>query len=212
MSIKNKINDINEFILRIRPPESFSRLPRELSQYNLYKAYEFYNYLFFYSVPLLSNYMPEKYFQHWILLVKAIHNLVKDTIEIEDLEESDKLLKLFVLQIENLYNDRQLTYNVHKLLHLVLCVKRWGPLRGTSAFAFENYNGFIAKCVHGKKHFAQEIVNNVQIAQGIQLLKNRIDKNSGNSTKMNESKNYQVLETNIANFEFNDEERNLFQS
>ncbi|CAD6234319.1 GSCOCG00012389001-RA-CDS [Cotesia congregata] len=210
-SIKNKMEEINNFILGIQPPDSFSRLPRELSQYNLYKAYEFYNYLFFYSVPLLSNYLPEKYFQHWLLLVKAIHNLVKDTIEIADLEESDKLLKLFVSQIENLYNDRQLTYNVHQLVHLVLCVKRWGPLRGTSAFAFENYNGFIAKCVHGKKHFAQEIVNNIQIAQGVQLLKNRINENSGNFTEINELKNYQAS-GKISNFKFSDKERYLFHS
>lgn len=211
-SIKNKINEIDNFIMGVRPPDSFSRLPRELSQYNLYKAYEFYNYLFFYSVPLLSNYLPEKYFQHWLLLVKAIHNLVKDTIKISDLEESDKLLKLFVSQIENLYNDRQLTYNVHQLVHLVLCVKRWGPLRGTSAFAFENYNGFIAKCVHGKKHFAQEVVNNVRIAQGVQLLKNRMDENSGNSTKINESTNYQALGKEISNFEFSDKECYIFHS
>ncbi|CAD6233584.1 GSCOCG00012284001-RA-CDS, partial [Cotesia congregata] len=142
-SLKSKITEVDDFMLRIRPPQSFSRLPRKLSQYNLFKASECYNFLLFYSLPLLAAYLPEIYVQHWLLLVKAIFNLVKSTVTVTDLEESNDLLKLFVSQIEELYGDRQLSYNVHQLLHLALCVKRWGPLQGTSAFSFENFNGYI---------------------------------------------------------------------
>ncbi|XP_074107689.1 uncharacterized protein LOC141532954 [Cotesia typhae] len=105
-----------------------------------------------------------------------------------------------------------LTYNCHQLVHLPLCVKRWGPLRSISVFAFENYNGYIAKCVHGNKNFGLEIVNNIQITQGIQMLKNRIAERENNAVKLNKSKNYELLGSNITKIEFNVIERNLFLS
>ncbi|XP_057323628.1 uncharacterized protein LOC130666535 [Microplitis mediator] len=212
-SLKEKTKEIDEFILRIRPPQSFSRLPRKLSQYTLFKASEFYNFLLFYSIPLLSVYLPIIYFEHWLLLVKAIFNLVKSMITQAELEEADSLLKMFVSQVEALYGDRQLSYNVHQLLHLALCVKRWGPLQGTSAFAFENHNGYIAKCVHGSKHFGQEIVNNLQILQGTKLIENRINEwTANNNVTTNNSRNYGVLGKMIQDVKIKDLEHDILLS
>ncbi|CAD6236670.1 GSCOCG00008229001-RA-CDS, partial [Cotesia congregata] len=146
-SIKPFMKNINEFILNIRPPLSFNRMPRSLSESNLFKASEFYNLLLFYCLPALKDFLLEKYFQHLMGLVIAIFILLMDYITVENLEEADKLLRMFVKDIPDLFDDKELTYNVHQLLHLVLSVKRWGPLSGSSAFTFENYNGFIAKKV-----------------------------------------------------------------
>lgn len=172
-NIKKRNKDIDNFITSIRPLQSFCRLPRPLTYYQFYKASENYNFLLFYSLPALIDHLPNKYFQHWMMLVIALFNLLQSEITQFDLKQSDILLKLFVKQFEKLYDDRELTYNIHQLRHLTLCVEKWGPLWTTSAFPFENYNGFIAKCVHGNKHLGQEIVNNLLIAQGVQILRSR---------------------------------------
>jgi len=132
--------------LQIKPPDTFNRLPRSLNLIHFYKASEYYNWLLYYSIPTLKNYLPTRYFQHWFLLVMSIFILLKRDIKLLDIEDAENMLKMFVKQIPDLYNDRQLTCNVHQLLHLGISVKRWGPLWATSAFPFENYNsGFITR-------------------------------------------------------------------
>lgn len=87
------------------------------------------------------------------------------------MDQADICLRVFVRQIDKLYGDRAYTYNMHQLLHLVLSVRRWGPLWATSAFLFENYNGFLSKSVHGTKHQGKELMRNLIIAQGVLALK-----------------------------------------
>jgi len=137
--------------------------------------------MLFYSLLILVNYLPDKYFQHWLLFVKALFILLKSSITKLDLEIAQKCLKLFVKETKYLYGDRQLTYNMHQLLHLTLIVTRWGPLWATSAFSFENFNGFLASNVHGKTHLGQEIINNLHIIYGIQVLKSRVVENNINT-------------------------------
>lgn len=172
--VKSSLNNIDEFLLKIRPPDTFHRMPRSLSLLHLYKASEWYVWLLFYSLPTMAEYLPDKYVQHWLLLSKVIYILLGDNISNEDIEEAETLLRLFVSLVEKLYGDRQLTYNVHMLLHLGLCVKRWGPLWAWSAFPFESFNGFLSRIVHGSKHIGQELINNIIIAQGVQVLKNKV--------------------------------------
>ena len=80
--IKNDLDEINDILSNIKPLDFFERLPRSLLELENYKASEFYNWLFYYSIPLLYEYLPEKYFQHWLLLVIASYNLLKDEISI----------------------------------------------------------------------------------------------------------------------------------
>lgn len=183
-------------------------MPRRITDYLHYKASEFYNFILFYSLPTLINYLPDKYFQHWLLFVIALFNLLKKKITIQDIEEAEKLFKLYVKQIEELYSDRELSYNVHQLLHLALSVRRWGPLWATSAFPFENFNGFLANCVHGNKHLGQELVNNLVIAQGIQILNDRVSKHNIIVCK---TKNYELLSM-VSNVYLNDVEHQLLIS
>lgn len=114
--------------MNIQPLQSFGRMPRCITDYLHFKASEFYNFILFYSLPALNYYLPDKYFQHWLLFVIALFNLLKDKITIQDIQEADKLFKLYVKQIEKLYSDRELSYNIHQLFQLALSVQRWGPL------------------------------------------------------------------------------------
>jgi len=123
-NIKKYLNEMDNSLLQIKPPDTFNRLPRSLNLIHFYKASEYYNWLLYYSIPTLKNYLPTRYFQHWFLLVTSIFILLKRDIKLLDIEDAKNMLKMFVKQIPDLYNDRQLTYNVHQLLHLGISVKR----------------------------------------------------------------------------------------
>lgn len=149
-------------------------MPRSVTSCKNYKASEFLQWLLNYSVPILIKYLPDNLFQHWILLVMAVFILLKKKILKTEVQKAELLIRLFVRDIANLYKDRMLVYNVHQLLHLSLYVSRWGPLWATSAFPFENYNGFLANSLHGTHNVKQELINSVKMYEGYLILKNKI--------------------------------------
>lgn len=172
-NISRNLESMNTDIKNIEPPRSFSRMPRSLSLYQIFKGHEFLNWILFYSVPILRKYLQEKYFEHWLLFVRALFILLQSRITKRDLKEATILMRLFVRDIDTLYGDRHLTYNTHQMLHLALSVERWGPLWATSAFVFESFNGTISRLIHGSKHHGQELINKLRIAMGVEMLKNR---------------------------------------
>lgn len=164
---------IDEEMLNLKPPNTFSRLPRKLSEYSLYKASEFYNFLLFYSVPILKKHLTPERFQHWLCLVISMEILLKEEINETELQLCEKLLQFFVKNAEILYVDRCWTYNVHNLLHLPLYVRRMGPLWASSAFFFEHLNGVINHMNHGTNHVLEELINNITLVRDFECLKHQ---------------------------------------
>ncbi|RLU24835.1 hypothetical protein DMN91_002925 [Ooceraea biroi] len=102
---------------------------------------------------------------------------------------------------------------MHQLLHIVLCVKRWGPLWATSVFPYENYNNVLANCVHGSKNLGQEMINNLTLAQGLQVLRHQYGHNestSGNNSQ--QTSNYALLGKSKEIKDANDIEIRLIES
>ena len=102
--------------------------------------------------------------------------MLQDEISEEDLETADAMLRIFLRGVGPLYGDEQYTYNVHQLTHLVLYVRRWGPLWATSTFAFENFNGMLGNMIHGSKNEVKEFLRQIFLAQGVQMLRNVVHK------------------------------------
>ena len=172
--IGDKIEQVNEFLVNIKVPDFVNRCPRDLSLLQYWHGNEFRAWLLYYSLPALKGILPDEYYQHWILLVGASFILLKDDISRRDLETANVMLRCFLRQVGHLYSWKNYTYNVHNLLHLALLVERWGPMSCTSAFIFEDYNNVLANLLHGTKHLGQELVNNITIASGVQILRNRV--------------------------------------
>lgn len=171
-NISHKVDEINSFMSKcIKVPDFVRRLPRA-SIRDLQKASEYRNFLLFYSLPAFENHLEPKYFQHWMLLVISMHILLSERITNDDLKAADIMLKCFVRDFGTLYEEKYYTYNIHNLIHAVLLVKRWGPLWATSAFIFEDYNGFMKNHIFGSKHYARELLNNLQIIQSVTILEN----------------------------------------
>lgn len=156
-------------------------MPHSLENFESMKASEFLHWTLFYSAPVLKPYLPEKFFQHWLLYIKSMSILTQDVITNDDIKAAELLLDLFVMQAPKLYNDRIQTYNLHQLLHYTLMVRRWGPLPDTSTFLFEHLNGVYSRLIHGKKDAGQEFINNLNLVQGMQVLRGIVRQQHANS-------------------------------
>lgn len=215
-SIRKSAREIDNQFLKIRPPHFFSRMPRRiLENLKSFKASEIYNWILFYSCPLMQNFQCEKYFQHWLLFVESLFTLLQRSITENELKKTEILLKLFVRDFCKLYGERSATYNVHQLLHLVVCVRRWGPLWAWSAFSFESFNGQLTKLTHGTKHIGQELLHKLQLVRGLQILKHQIDERSSmasNNPIIQQLDNNNVKGIHRLNIKLNDIERNILVS
>ncbi|KAH9384712.1 hypothetical protein HPB48_026723 [Haemaphysalis longicornis] len=58
----------------------------------------------------------------------------------------------FLQEYEELYGENRLTFNEHALLHLVDCIREWGPLWNVSAYSYEGVNGRLVRLVNGTRH------------------------------------------------------------
>ncbi|CAD6235950.1 GSCOCG00012442001-RA-CDS, partial [Cotesia congregata] len=83
---------------------------------------------------------PTRYVEHWALLVDDISILVKPSIMKSELNYAEQCLRDFVADIESLYGEKYVSFNIHLLHHLVISVENWGPLYTHSAFIYEDFN------------------------------------------------------------------------
>lgn len=140
---KSKRRLLNKRLLRIKTPTYLSRPPRSLDQLKNFKSSEFRSLLLYFLPICLERLMPSKYIEHFRLLSSSIYILLKPIISIEELEETEKTLKRFVNNYQDYYGEVSMTMNVHQILHLVDCVRNFGPLWTFSMFPFESYNGLL---------------------------------------------------------------------
>lgn len=113
----------------------------------------------------------EEYLKHWLLLVNAMHLLMKDEITEAELTVAHNLLMQFVQQTEGLYGKQAMTFNVHQLRHLCQSVRDWGPLWCHSGYVFESGNGKIVKMVHAGNGVLSQICRNLSIRESIRIMK-----------------------------------------
>lgn len=175
--------EIDRALLRIKPPHDFRRTPRSILTSKYWKAAEYRAWLLYYSVPILSNYLPRDYIYHLSLLVTAMHILLGNTICIpDDLEAAHLMLTHFYELIPSLYPQTMCTMNVHSLIHLSEFVHRWGPLWCFSTFGFENFNGYMKKHCHGTRNVLPQLIRAVRLRQTLPSLQREIEENENART------------------------------
>ena len=146
------INIVNSRMKLLTPPSFVNRMPRKVSEYSYWKASELETFLLIYSLPVLENIMNENYFQHHMLLVKAISMLNCNSVNDEMIEIAERLLTEYLVRFELLYGKKYMTCNIHLLKHLSNDVKKFGPLWVLSCYPFEDFNGTLKSYVHGSRH------------------------------------------------------------
>lgn len=87
------VKQIDEILVRIRPPHEFRRTPRAIEKtLSYWKASEFRAWLLFYSIPILLGYLHRDYLHHLNLLVKSVHILLSAQISNDNLSAAEKML------------------------------------------------------------------------------------------------------------------------
>ena len=176
------LNEIDSTLLLQLPPDEFSRAPRPIrSHLKYWKATELRQWLLFYSLPILLGKLPAIHWQHYSLLVTAMHILLKDKISITEIDAAEVLIKDFCEIYLKLYGEVNCTYNVHLLMHIVRYVKLWGPLWTHSSFCFENKNGLLKKYFHGTNCIFQQMLFNINSTLTVQSLIYEIKINDGDT-------------------------------
>lgn len=145
--VKAKRDILDQRLLQIKPPTYISRPPRSLQYVKYFKASEYRSFLLFYLPVCFKNLLPSKYIHHARVLSSSIYKLLSPIITENDLKEVKEKLNEFVRDYEDYYGKENMTMNVHSLLHLVDCVKNFGPLFCYSMFPFESYNGLLKRFV-----------------------------------------------------------------
>ncbi|XP_069470109.1 uncharacterized protein [Ambystoma mexicanum] len=172
-SYYEKVTIVNGYLRRIKPTLDVSRVPRSIDELLYWKSSEFRNFLLFWGIPVLKNVLHKEHYLHFCILSKAIHKLLSQNINQEDLHIAEQSLFLFVQLFTELYEKRFMTMNVHQLVHLVDSVRATGPLFTANCFVFEDLNGFILQHFHGTTGVETQILDAISMIQVIPVLKEK---------------------------------------
>jgi len=78
---------------------------------------------------------------------------------------------IFLKSFEDLYGIRYETLNFHLLLHLVPCVRLYGPLWTVSCFPFETANGFLVRCISGTNNSMTNMLVTATCLSNVRLVR-----------------------------------------
>ena len=137
----------NDLMRYIKVTCEFSRRVRALD-FSVMKGQEFRNIILFFFpiiVTCLGKHHKEK--KIWLLFSYMIRACVIPTKEFQNLNESqiEECGKQFYKLYEQVYGERNCTYNTHIVSSHIMQIRVHGPLTFASAFAFENFYGEMRK-------------------------------------------------------------------
>ena len=134
------VNSISDRLLSLckATPREFARKPRSLTELDRWKATEFRAFLLYFGPVVLSDFLPDRVFSHFMLFSASIRILASPHFCSRFNDYARQLLVSFVEQAKVIYGQEFIVYNVHALVHLPADVQRFGPLDAFSAFPFEN--------------------------------------------------------------------------
>jgi len=161
--IHNKLKQVDERLLSIKPTEEVSRAPRPLSECSDYRGHEWFYFVVIYSVPILKNILPNKFLNHWSLFVKALAILMQNSVAKSEAVYADRYLQQFVSGIDRLYGAQNVTFCCHLLTHLKRSVEDFAQPYTHSAFIYESFNNEIKDAVLSSNGAAKQIVKAMQL-------------------------------------------------
>lgn len=135
--------EISELLVAIRFPNEIHRKMRSLDFVALWKGLEYRNFLNYAGIVVIKDYLPERYFNHFLSLFCAVRICSVEKYS-NLLEIARSLFNDFLDEFKLLYGVEFMTSNMHNICHVVDEVSRFGILSTISAYPFEN-------CLHSLK-------------------------------------------------------------
>ncbi|KAL3191229.1 hypothetical protein MRX96_018797 [Rhipicephalus microplus] len=99
---------VDKKLLSIRPPQCFTRLPRSIKERCHSKAGEWRHWLLFYAVPTCTGILTQRYLNHFVLFVEAVHILLSEELTAPQLQRFGHLLQEFVSRTKCLFTDEKM--------------------------------------------------------------------------------------------------------
>ncbi|CAN7996964.1 unnamed protein product, partial [Ixodes hexagonus] len=165
------LKEIDERLLKIKPPQCLARLPRSIQLRKYWKAVEWQQWLLYFSLVCLDGILPQRYFKHFSLLVRGIFLLLQDKITPSDIAESTDCLVQFVVGVQFMYSEKEMTSNVHQVLHLSRSVVLQGPLWAHSCFCFEANMGKLKNLVTSANGVPHQVMMRVMMGHTVNACK-----------------------------------------
>lgn len=174
-NVNGRFAEIDRRLLSITPNDNVSRNPRSLSGRSDYRGHEWFTWVVFYSIPVLTNILPNNYLSHWALLVHGIVLLMQNSVSKADVVYAGRYLRQFNSEIDRLYGAEHVTFSTHLLTHLEKSTHNFSQPWTHSAFVFESFLGELKSCVHGSCGILHQIAKHMQLRIALRNMKNDLD-------------------------------------
>ena len=92
---KEQIKEVDDYLKALKIHYQLGKLTRSITIKKDWKAREWENWLLYYSAPIPSKVLPDKYSKYWLKLVEALYILLQSEITETELEKSNVLLREF---------------------------------------------------------------------------------------------------------------------
>ncbi|KAE8738351.1 hypothetical protein FOCC_FOCC016171, partial [Frankliniella occidentalis] len=175
--IHTKISEVDKRLLSIKPTLEVSRAPRSLTERSDYRGHEWFHFVFFYSVPILKNVLPQIFLNHWSLLVNGLAILMQNSLSKSDIHYADRSLQQFVSGIDDLYGPQNVTISCHLLTHFKRSVEDFAQPFTHSAFLYESFNNEIKESVHSSNGVAKQIIKAMQLKVALVKMETELSAN-----------------------------------
>ena len=167
--MNNKIKFIDKLLLKIQYPSESPKNQRSLINYNLFKANECRNSIYYCLIFVFKDCMDISYYEHLINYILFIRILTQDFLDNDDIINSKLLINQFVNDFNRLYGTTNLSFNLHSHLHLPDQMKMYGPLNKLSCFPFEGVFKICHNLIFGTVNIAEQIATNLKIATVVNI-------------------------------------------
>lgn len=153
--MESKIFEIRKFI-----PKDFPRKCRTFTEISHWKATEFRLFALYTSVVILRDSVSSEVYDHFLHLVCGYRLICTKDAQL-NADTADTLFERFVENYPYIYGENRISYNVHNLLHICECVKRYGGVDEFSAYKNENYLQQLRKFVRKPTQMLEQVRNRV---------------------------------------------------
>lgn len=166
--LRRKLNNNEKALLNSRLlsykshiPKDFCRKPRSMEDLCRWKAVEFRQLILYTGIVLFKNILDDDLYVHFLLLHSAYRLVSCPKNCLNNLECVQDMLNTFVQNFQFLYGENKISYNVHNLLHLPDCVRKFGNVDKFSAYKFENYLQLIKKDIRQPTKILEQLNNRI---------------------------------------------------
>lgn len=136
---KAKVAEISAIlkILKVTCPTDFNRVPRDLEDWEKFKAKDYRRTVLYDGIVAFKN-LDRPIYEQFLLLHSAIFILANSYFLDLYADDAQRFIDEFIDHAAEVYGEHFVVYNAHSLKHLVDECRRCGKLDSFSAFIYEN--------------------------------------------------------------------------